>query len=224
MPHGYDKVSTMDKYQKDYQKSTGKYLKKFDFDLSHNPQMKQSLQELQGVSNYANDLMSPTSQAYQNFAAPEMRNFNEETMPDIAEQFAGVGGLSSSGFQQAATGAGAGLQERLAALRSGLQMQGATMLSQLSSQRNEMAMQPYEMALQRAQGMMGQSSFAYNPRTPKQPSVLSQFGGNLLGAAATGLGTAFGGPIGGALAGGVTNFFSHPKPAQSTWQQQGFPG
>ena len=208
MAHGLHKISNMDKYQKDYQKSTGKYLKKFDFDLSHNPQMAQSLQELQGASNYAQNLMSPTSQAYQNFAAPEMRNFNEEIMPDIAEQFAGVGGLSSSGFQQAATGAGASLQERLAALRSGLQMQGASMLSQLSSQRNQMAMQPYEMALQRAHGMMGTSPFQYINQ-PKQPSAMSQFGGNILGAAATGIGTAFGGPIGGALAGGVSSFFGH---------------
>jgi len=207
MPHGYDKLENMDKYQKAYHKQTGKFLRDFDFNFQNSPQYLQSLQDLQGVSNYAQDLMNPSGQAYQNFAAPAMTEFNQEIMPGIAEQFAGVGGLSSSGFQQSATGAGASLAERLAALRSGLQMQGAGMLSQLSSQRNQMALQPYEMAMQRAQGMMAQSPFQYIQQPAKQPSALSRFGGSLLGAVGTGLGTAFGGPIGGAAASGFMNLF-----------------
>lgn len=60
-------------------------------------------------------------QAYQAFAAPYLRQFQEEIMPQIAERFAGGGfgrggALSSSSFAQALGTAGAGLQERLAAL------------------------------------------------------------------------------------------------------------
>jgi len=56
------------------------------------------------------------------FQAPYMRQFQQQTS-DLAERFAGLGGLSSSGFQQALGGAAAGLQENLAALRGGLQQQ-----------------------------------------------------------------------------------------------------
>lgn len=56
------------------------------------------------------------------FAAPYIREFEEQTIPGLAERFAGFGSnsgaLSSSGFGQALGAAGAGLQERLAALGS----------------------------------------------------------------------------------------------------------
>lgn len=68
-----------------------------------------------------------TPEDYERFAAPEIRNFSENIMPDIAEQFAGMGsgGLSSSGFQNSAIQAGAGLAERLAAMRANLRSQAA---------------------------------------------------------------------------------------------------
>ncbi len=82
-------------------------------------------QGLQGPANQAisqlQEMMNPDSQAYQNFAAPHMRQFQEQTLPGIAEHFAGGGALSSSGFGQALSSAGAGLQEKLASLKSGLQ-------------------------------------------------------------------------------------------------------
>lgn len=53
---------------------------------------------------------------YETFAAPYKRQFNEETVPGIAERFAGLGGLSSSGFTQSLGKAGAGLNEGLASL------------------------------------------------------------------------------------------------------------
>ena len=56
------------------------------------------------------------------FQAPYMRQFQEQTA-DLAERFAGLGGLSSSGFQQALGGAAGRLQENLASLRGGLQQQ-----------------------------------------------------------------------------------------------------
>lgn len=60
---------------------------------------------------------------FETFAAPFKREFNEQTVPGIAERFAGVGGLSSSGFTQSLGQAGAGLNEKLAALQSGLKQQ-----------------------------------------------------------------------------------------------------
>jgi len=81
--------------------------------------------------------ISPEQQAFQNkilqmlggqlevpdfetFAAPYKRQFQQETIPGIAERFAGLGGLSSSGFTQSLGQAGAGLNEKLAALQEGL--------------------------------------------------------------------------------------------------------
>jgi hypothetical protein len=57
------------------------------------------------------------------FAAPARREFFEQTVPGIAERFAGEGGLSSSAFQQALGQAGAGLSERLTAMREQLRPQ-----------------------------------------------------------------------------------------------------
>lgn len=61
------------------------------------------------------------------FMAPEMRRYNEQIIPDLAEQFAGMGAgnLSSSGFRNAAVSAGTDLSERLGALRANLRAQSA---------------------------------------------------------------------------------------------------
>lgn len=87
-------------------------------------------------ADYYRDLLSNNSQDFNAFAAPEMRAFNEETIPGLAEQFAGFGsgGLNSSGFRNAATNAGVSLQERLGAIRAGLRQQGAQGLMNLGQQ------------------------------------------------------------------------------------------
>lgn len=73
--------------------------------------------------------LDPNSEAYKNFEAPYMRQFNEETIPNLAERFAGAGAnsgaLSSSGFGQSLGAAGAGLQEKLARMKSEMQMKAA---------------------------------------------------------------------------------------------------
>lgn len=88
------------------------------------------------AANYYNGLMSDNSADFNAFAAPEQRRFNEQIIPDLAEQFAGMGagGLSSSGFQNAAVGAGTDLSERLGAIRAQLRSQGAQGLMQLGNQ------------------------------------------------------------------------------------------
>ena len=105
--------------------------------------------------NYFNSLLQPGNEAYQNFAAPYMNQFEEEILPGIAERFAGAGALSYSGFGQALGGAGAGLQSQLAQLFAQLQAQAA---GQQTNQYNQLAQtglnyQPF--AYQKKQGSGG---------------------------------------------------------------------
>lgn len=71
------------------------------------------------------DYMDPSGQAFQRFADPYMREFEQVTVPGLAERFAGMGGgmgggLSSSGFGQSLSAAGGNLQSQLAALKAQL--------------------------------------------------------------------------------------------------------
>lgn len=78
-------------------------------------------------ADYYRDLLGNDSQDFQSFAAPQMRQFNEDIIPGLAEQFAGMGsgGLSSSSFRNATVNAGTDLAERLGAIRANLRQQGA---------------------------------------------------------------------------------------------------
>ena len=74
------------------------------------------------------EFMDPSSEAMQRFADPYMRQFEQQTIPGIAERFAGAGSglggsLSSSGFGQALGAAGGNLQSQLASMKTGLQRQ-----------------------------------------------------------------------------------------------------
>lgn len=129
----------------------------------------------QQAANYYQDLLGG-DQNYNALAAPEMRQFREETMPSLAEQFAGMGAGGSFGgnFKAAAAQAGGSLAERLAGLRAQLRQQGA-------------------------QGLMGISGQALSPHmqnymTPRTPGFLEGIA-PLIGSAAG----AFGGPIAGAV-------------------------
>src|ERR1700679_743115 len=96
----------------------------------HNNILSQAMNLSQGggydqAQQYYNSLLQPGSDAFQNFLAPFMQQFEEQILPQIAERFAGAGALSSSGFGQALGGASAGLQSQLAQLFSQLQSQAA---------------------------------------------------------------------------------------------------
>lgn len=131
------------------------------------------------VADYYRGLLGNDSTDFQAFAAPEMRQFQEDIIPGLAEQFAGMGagGLSSSGFRNAAVQAGTDLSERLANLRAQLRQNAAQGLSGLTSQ----ALTPHTQYQQTQAGSEG---------------FLSQ----ALPAVATAAGTAFGGPAGGFIA------------------------
>lgn len=85
--------------------------------------------------DYLKQLMDPSSEAVSQFTQPYMDQFNQQTVPMLAERFAGAGGgmgggLSSSGFGQSLSAAGGALQNQLAALKAGLGQQAAGQLQQ----------------------------------------------------------------------------------------------
>ncbi len=76
----------------------------------------QALQSLMGM-------LSGSDESFEAFEAPIMRQFQEQTLPQLQERLTafGGGGGRSSGGAQALGAAGAGLQENLASQRAGLQ-------------------------------------------------------------------------------------------------------
>lgn len=112
------------------------------------------------------------------FAKPAIRQFEEKTIPGLAERFAGLGAgaQSSSAFQQALGQAGADLSERLAAM-SAQQRQGlfGPLLGAAMQPRHEQVFQP------------------------SGPTGLASGIGGILGALGQGVGTGLGGFLGGLL-------------------------
>jgi len=135
------------------------------------------------AADYYRDLLDDNGQTAQSMFAPEMRNYNEQIIPDLAEQFAGMGsgGLSSSGFRNAAVNAGTDLSERLGAIRAGLRQQGAAGLSGLGQQ----SLGNYTQDVVTQQGTQG-----------------------MLAPALGAFGAAVGGPIGGQIGAMGGNFLS----------------
>ena len=141
-------------------------------------------------ADFYRDILENDPQALQELYAPELRQFNQQTIPDLAEQFAGMGSgaLSSSGFRNAAVGAGTDLSERLASMRQQLRFNAAQGLSSIG-----------------AQGLQPHSS--YQQTNPGTEGFLS----NIAPAVGTAVGTYFGGPIGGALGNAAGNLFGGSK-------------
>lgn len=133
------------------------------------------------AADYYRDLLSDDSKTYAAMQAPEMRRFNEQIIPDISEQFAGMGSgaLSSSGFRNAAVNAGTDLSERLGSIRAQLRQQGAAGLAGI--------------------GQQGLQSFDENVFRPGEEGFLSSMApaaGAALGSLAGPAGTAIGGMFG----------------------------
>lgn len=87
-------------------------------------------------ADYYRDLLNANGQNYNQLAAPHLRQYQEEILPDIAESFAGMGSgaTSSSGFRNASLRAGTDLAERLSMLRQQARMSGAQGLQGLAQQ------------------------------------------------------------------------------------------
>ncbi len=143
------------------------------------------------ASDYYRNLLSDNSADYNSFAAPAMRQYNQDIAPQIAEQYAGMGagGLSSSGFRNAQNQGSVDLAERLGAIRANLRQSGAQ-------------------GLQNA-GQIGLQNFSQNMVTQPGSEGMAS---SLIPAVLGGIGTAVGGPvlgaIGGAAGGAVSNWFN----------------
>lgn len=137
------------------------------------------------AGDYYRDLLSDNNSTAQAMQAPEIRRFNEQTIPDLAEQFAGMGSgaLSSSGFRNAAVNAGTDLSERLGAIRAQLRQQGAAGLANIGQQ-----------------GLQQFNENIYRPGTPGFLESAAPGIGTGLGMIAGGM---FGGPAGAAAGSGL---------------------
>jgi len=122
------------------------------------PEQQQLFQMIQGALS-GQDQSSPMGQAFQylsslaqgdpeimqQFTAPMQRQFSEQTIPDLAAKFAGMGSggaFRGSGFRQAALREGSNLAEKMQALTSGMQMQAAGQLPSYFSQATQPMFQP----------------------------------------------------------------------------------
>jgi hypothetical protein len=137
-------------------------------------------------ADYYRNLLSDNSADYNAFAAPALRQYSQDIVPGLSEQFAGMGagGLSSSGFRNAQIQGATDLAERLGSIRANLRQAGAQGLQNI--------------------GQLGLQSYSQNMVTqPGTEGFLSQ----MAPAIGTALGTAIGGPFGGAIGGMAGNWF-----------------
>lgn len=135
--------------------SDDKIKQKSNFTPAQNQFFNQYTQQAQGGLSGMNDIMGllqsmldPNSDFFKNFEQQQLNQFNEQTLPNISERFAGGaqgGALSSSGFGQALGGAASGLQSNLAAGKSGMIMQALQQLLQQYNQQtsNVLGAQPF---------------------------------------------------------------------------------
>ncbi len=116
--------------------SLGKAPKGYESFSTLNPQQSQMMNmimqllsggggQMGGAFGNLQELLSGDDKAFSKFEAPFKRQFEEQTVPGLAERFSGLGSGAqrSSAFGQALSSAGAGLSENIASLRSGLRMQ-----------------------------------------------------------------------------------------------------
>ena len=76
-------------------------------------------------------MLSGSPESQEAFQRPQMRQFQEEIIPQLAEGFGGMGAGSSSGAQQTFARAGERLQENLASQQGQSQQQAMNNLMQL---------------------------------------------------------------------------------------------
>jgi hypothetical protein len=89
-------------------------------------------------------MLNPESQYYKDIEEQQLGEFNEETLPRLAEQFAGGaqgGALSSSGFGQALGGAARGFKRDIQGQKSNMMMQALQQL--LGQQQQALGAQPF---------------------------------------------------------------------------------
>jgi hypothetical protein len=136
-------------------------------DITQNPQY-QSGQE------YLNSLFNDP-EFFNKFEAPLQRQFNEETVPNLANRFAAMGSggaLGSTAFRNQLAREGSNLHTNIAALRGQMQQQGA-------NQALQYAQQPFQNLQQLMQQALTPTNNQYQPAN-------AGFWGPIAGAGASG--------------------------------------
>ena len=175
MPQGYSATSTFNPQQAQAFQQLLASMMGQNANVSENP-------AFQAGSSYLQNLLSGSPEAFAAFEQPYRTQFEQQTIPGLAERFAGLGAQSSSAFQNALGSAGAGLQEQLASLRSGLQMQALP-------QALGYAQQPFS----NLQSLLGMNTQAF---LQKQMPFWQQLSLGLAGGLGQGLGAGAGAGIG----------------------------
>ncbi len=106
-------------------------------------------QGFQNGQNWLNDLFNDQN-FFDKFQAPMERQFSEQTAPDLANRFAGMGSGGSTGstaFCNQANREGENLQEKIAAMRGGMQQQGVNQGLQYAQQPFNNMMNMYGLGL-----------------------------------------------------------------------------
>jgi len=148
-----------------------------------------------GAADYYRNLLSDDSADYDAFAAPALRQYNQDIVPGLSEQFAGMGagGLSSSGFMNAQNQGAVDLAERLGQIRANLRNQGAQGLASI--------------------GNMGLQNFSQNMVTqPGTPGLLGSLSGGIGNAVAQGVGMPLGNQISGWFGGSGNRVGANSSP------------
>lgn len=139
-------------------------------------------------ADYYRGLLGDNGADFNAFANPQLRQYYQDIVPNISEQFGGGGGgqgsFSSSGFRNAQVQGSVDLAERLGQIRANLRQAGAQGLQNI--------------------GQLGLQNFSQNMVTqPGSSGFLSSVAPAIGGA----IGTAIGGPVGGAIGAGAGGLF-----------------
>lgn len=122
---------------------------------------------------------------FNQFEAPLQRQFQEQTVPDLANRFASMGSggaLGSTGFRNQLAREGSNLSTNLAALRGGMQQQAIPQLLGYANQPFSNMMSLYNQGLQPTQ----------NQYHPASPGFGGNIGASMFGGMAQGLGNQWG--------------------------------
>lgn len=115
-------------------------------DITQNPNYQSGANWLQGLYN--------DEDFFKNFEAPLQRQFQEETVPGLANRFAGMGSggsLGSTAFRNQLGREGSNLSTNIAALRGGMQQQGVNQSLGYAQAPANQFMQMLQQALQPTQ-------------------------------------------------------------------------
>ena len=167
------KLGTMNSQQKHLFKELFKHPERYLQFAEANPTYQQG-------AGYLQKILSQDPEMMKQFEAPAIRQFNEEIVPSIAERFAGMGGLSSGAFNRTMGQAGAGLAERIAAMRAQLGLGAA-------GQALNYAQMPFSQNMSSLGLLLGTPTFGYQA-TGGTPGVGSGLSTGLANAGAYGLG------------------------------------